>query len=121
MTAIGGTAYLKIDGETKTLGGSWNVSPTTTVKTGVTGLSGYAGYTEAPRMPFMEGTLIDSGGLKVKDLEKITNATITVELVNGKTFVGQEMFLAGEPQQDAATGEVTGVRFEGRNIDEMES
>ena len=119
MTAIGGTAYLKINGETKTLGGSWSVSPTTTVKAGVTGLSGYAGYTEAPRVPFMEGTLIDNGKLSIKELEKITNATITLELINGKTYVGQEMFLAGEPSAEQATGEVTSVRFEGRNVDEM--
>lgn len=118
MTAIAGTAYLKINGETKTLGGSWSVSPTTTVKTGSTGLSGYTGYTEAPRVPYMEGSLVDTGGLSIKELEKITDATITVELVNGKTFVGQEMFVAGEPSEDLATGEVS-VRFEGRNIDEM--
>ncbi len=118
MTAIGGTAYLKIDGDQKTLAGSWSVSPTTTVKTGVTGLSGFAGHTEAPRVPYMEGSLIDTGSLSIKDLEAIADATITVELVNGKTFVGQEMFLAGEPSEDAATGEVS-VRFEGKNIEEM--
>ena len=119
MTAIGGTAYLKIDGETKSLGGEWTISPTTTVKTGVSGLSGFVGHTEAPRIPYMEGSLYDAGGLRIKDLEKITNATITVELVNGKTFVGQEMFLAGEPTENATPGEVASVRFEGRNIDEM--
>lgn len=118
MKAIGGTAYLKIDGDQKTLGGSWSVSPTATVKTGVTGLSGVAGYTEAHRVPYMEGSLIDNGVLSVKDLEAIKGATITLELVNGKTYVGHEMFLAGEPTHDAATGEVS-VRFEGSKIDEM--
>lgn len=118
MTALGGTAYLKINGQQKTLAGSWTVSPTTTIKTGVTGLGGFAGHTETPRVPYMEGSLIDNGGLSIKELEAIKDATMTLELVNGKTYVGQEMFLAGEPAHDAATGEVS-VRFEGRNIDEM--
>lgn len=118
MTAIAGIAYLKINGEQKTLSGSFSVSPTNTVKTGVAGLSGYAGYTEAARVPYMEGSLLDTDGLSVKDLAKIENATITVELVNGKTYVGQEMFVAGEPTHDLSNGEVS-VRFEGRNIDEM--
>ncbi len=118
MKAIGGTAYLKIDGDQKTLGGSWSVSPTEKVKTGVTGLSGPAGYTEAHRIPYMEGSLIDNGGLSIKQLEAITEATITLELVNGKTYVGYEMYLAGEPSHDTNTGEVS-VRFEGKKIDEM--
>ena len=118
MKAIGGTAYLKIDGSQKTLAGSWSVSPTKSVKTGVVGLSGVAGFTEAPRIPYMEGSLIDNGSLSISELEAIKSATITLELINGKTYVGQEMFLAGEPTYDAATGEVS-VRFEGKQIIEM--
>ncbi len=118
MTAIAGTAYIKVNGESYTMAGSFSVSPTTTVKTGVVGLSGYAGYTEAARTPYIEGSLIDTGNLSIKELEKITNATITVELINGKTYVGQEMFLAGEPSHDLSNGEIS-VRFEGRNVDEM--
>ncbi len=118
MKAIGGTAYLKINGDQKTLAGSWSVSPSQRVKTGVTGLSGVAGYTEAPRVPFMEGSLIDNGGLSISDLESLNDAVITLELVNGKTYVGQQMFLAGEPSHDAATGEIS-VRFEGFKISEM--
>jgi hypothetical protein len=118
MKAIGGTAYLKIDGDQKTLAGSWSVSPTATIKTGVVGLSGVAGYTDAARIPYMEGSLIDNGNLSIADLEAITSATITLELVNGKTYVGYEMFLAGEPSHDASNGEVS-VRFEGKKIEEM--
>lgn len=118
MKAIAGTAYLKIDGDQKTLAGSWSVSPTTTVKTGVTGLSGVAGYTDAARVPYMEGSLIDTGSLSIKELEALRDATITLELINGKTYVGREMYLAGEPSHDAATGEVS-VRFEGLDVTEM--
>lgn len=118
MKPIGGTAYLKINGDQKTLAGSWSVSPTTTVKTGVTGLSGIAGYTDAARIPYMEGSLIDTGNLSIKELESLTDATITLELVNGKTYVGREMYLAGEPSHDASNGEVS-VRFEGKDVSEM--
>ena len=116
--SIGGTAYLKIDGDQKTLAGSWSVSPTATTKTGIVGLSGFAGYTEAHRVPFMEGSLIDTGSLSLKTLEGLTDATITLELANGKTYVGYGMFLAGEPSHNMENGEVS-VRFEGRKIEEM--
>ena len=119
MKAIGGTAYLQVNGQRHTLGGAWSVYPTEKVKTGVAGLDGPAGYTEAPRIPYMEGTLIDNGSLSIADLEAITDATITLELVTGKTYIGQEMYLAGEPGHDAATGEVSTVRFEGKKIVEM--
>ena len=118
MKAIGGTAYLKINGTQRTLAGSWSVSPTAKIKTGVAGLDGPAGYTEASRIPFMEGSLIDNGSLSIAELEEMTDATVTLELVNGKTYIGQEMYLAGEPSHDAATGEVS-VRLEGRSIVEM--
>ncbi len=117
-TAIGGTAYLKIDGKQITMAGSWSVSPTATVKTGVVGLSGFAGYTEAPRVGFMEGSIIDDGGMSIAELEALKDATITLELVSGKTYIGHEMFLAGEPSHDASTGEIS-VRFEGKKVEEM--
>ena len=118
MKPIGGTAYLKINGSQRTLAGSWSVSPSKKIKTGVAGLDGPAGYTEASRIPFMEGSLIDNGTLDISELEALTDATITLELVNGSTYIGQEMFLAGEPSHDLATGEVS-VRFEGKSVNKM--
>lgn len=119
MKAVGGTAYIKVDGESLELAGSWSVSPTRNVKTGVAGLSGPAGYTKAPRIPFMEGSIIDNGSKElIKKLEDKDNATVTLELVNGKSYYGSEMYLAGEPSHDLATGEIS-IRLEGKVINEM--
>lgn len=118
MGAIAGTAYIKINGEQKTLAGSWKVSPTKIIKTGVTGLSGIAGHTETHRVPYMDGSFIDAGSLSIAELEALDNATITLELTNGKTYLGRGMYLAGEPEHDLSNGEVS-VRFEGTEISEM--
>ena len=116
--AIAGTAYVKVDGEQYTLGGSFSVSPATVIREGVTGLSGPAGWTETPRVPFVEGDGLTTEGFSAKKLEGIRNATVTVELVSGRTYVLNEAWQAGDITIDTAAGTVS-LRFEGMNCVEM--
>ena len=56
--------------------------------------------------------------MSIADLEALDNATVTLELTNGKTYLGRGMYLAGEPEHDVSNGEVS-VRLEGTEITEM--
>lgn len=112
MSRIAGTAYVKVDGNQYTLSGSLTVSPDSLEREGLAGLSGVAGYKEMPRVPFIEGEFFTTAGLSLTAIQAITNATVTAELANGKTYVLRNAWTAGAREVNAAEGTVT-IRFEG--------
>ncbi len=115
---IAGTAYVKADGVQYTLAGRLTVSPSNTEREGLAGLSGPAGYKETPRIPFVEGDVHTTADLKIADLEQITDATIKVELANGKIYLLREAWCTSALEIDASEGTV-GVRFEGMEGKEL--
>jgi len=112
MARIAGTAYIKVDGNQYTLAGTLTVSPDILTREGLAGLSGVAGYKETPRVPFIEGEFFATENLSLPALQAITNATVTAELANGKTYVLRNAWTAGARELNAAEGTVS-VRFEG--------
>ena len=112
MGRIAGTAYIKVDGNQYSLGGTLTVSTDLYEREGMAGLSGIAGYTEKPRVPFIECEFYNTENLSLAALQAITNATVTAELANGTTYVLRNAWTAGARELNAAEGTVT-VRFEG--------
>lgn len=110
--AIAGTAYIKVDGKQYTLGGSLTYSINTKTRTGVAGLSGVAGFTEASHVPYIEGEFYTTDEFDVRELEAVSNATVTAEMVNGTTILLQQAWQSGDIEVDAAAGTCT-IRFEG--------
>lgn len=108
---VGGTVFLSVDGTTYKLGESVSYSTATTVKESKVGLSGPAGYTEKPRTPHVECEVYTMPDLDLKDFEAITDATLTLELKNGRLWVYSGVRYVGETDWDAAEGTGT-VRFE---------
>jgi hypothetical protein len=109
---IAGTAYFKADGKQFTLSGSFSYSVNKNTREGKAGLSGVAGFTETSKVPWVEGEFYTTPEFRTADLEKITNATITVDLANGVTVLLQNAWQTGDIEIDAAAGTST-VRFEG--------
>ncbi len=110
--AFAGTCYLKVDGAQLALQGDWKVQPNDVERTGVAGPSGVIGFTEKYVVPTIEGTLADGGGVSVQGLAAITASTVTLELVNGKTYILSGAWWAGASPVDAVEGKIT-VKFEG--------
>ncbi|MEH6630163.1 MAG: phage tail tube protein [Halopseudomonas aestusnigri] len=117
---IAGTAYVKVDGNQYTLSGSLTVSIDEAEREGLVGLSGVAGFKEMPRVPFIEGEFFTTDEMNLKDVEAITDATVTAELANGKTYVLRNAWTAGAREVDAAEGNVT-IKFEGISGEEMKA
>ncbi len=113
MSRIAGVAYFKVDGRQFTLAGSLTVSPASVTREGLAGLSGVAGYKETPRVPFIEGEFYTTENTSLKEIEAITNATITAELANGKVYVLRNAWHAGAIEANASEGTFT-ARFEGQ-------
>lgn len=108
---IAGVCYVKADGKSFTLGGKCNVSPSKVEREAVVGLSGPAGYKETPRAPFVEIEVLSSPDHRVEEIDALTDATVTVELANGQTFVFRNAWTKGAIEVDAAEGKFD-VRFD---------
>lgn len=115
---IGGIAYVKWDGKQIEARGSWksNVLPTT--REGIAGQDGVHGYKEMPRVPTFQGDVSYVRGISIEELHKIEDATITLELANGKTHILRNAWFADESEVDAEEGSFP-VKFEGLSGEEL--
>lgn len=109
---IGGTAYISVDGEQLSLGGTLTVSISPTEREGQAGLSGPAGYIERPRVPYIEGEFLIPAGFPLEKIEAMTAGTVTAELATGRVAVLSEAWFVGPLDLNAAEGKST-IRFEG--------
>jgi hypothetical protein len=116
--ALGGTAFLKVDGNQYLLRGNFKVMPNTVENTGVAGADGPHGFTQKFNVPSIEADITDTGGLSVQALQNITNSSITLELVNGKTYLLASAWYAGQATLDAVTATLP-VKFEGMSCNEI--
>ncbi|GJD58357.1 phage tail tube protein [Methylobacterium dankookense] len=116
--AFAGTAYIRVDGRQYALRGNLTVSPTPRERAGVAGMDGVHGFTEAPRIPFISGDFSTLDDVSIEELDAIEDATVQVELLNGKAYVLREAWTAQAREINAAEGRVA-VRFEGISMDEI--
>lgn len=115
---IAGVCYIKVGAEQLPLAGNWTVSPSPTQREGIAGQDGVHGYKEMPRVPFISGDAQTTGALSIETLDKITDATVTAELANGKVYVLREAWTASAHEVNSQEGQVA-VRFEGISCDEL--
>lgn len=115
---IAGTCFLKLDGTQFALRGNWSVDPTDRERTGVAGQDAVHGYSETVVVPYMEGDITDLAALSLKELAGKTDFTATLELANGKVYVGREGWVAGRQALNTTEGRVP-LRLEFISIEEM--
>lgn len=117
---VAGIAYLSVDGVSYQLSGDLSYSVASVTRETQIGMDGVHGYSEKPYAPFIAATLRDSASLTLADFNAMTNVTLNVELANGKTIVGRNMWTV--EAQEAKAGEATfEVRWEGLSgaVEEM--
>lgn len=115
---IGGIIFVKVNGEQYKAKGSWTYNLGRGKKEGVAGSDGMHGYKEMPQVPFIEGAITDDSEISAIDLLDIKDATITLDLANGKTVVLSNAWFAGEGNITTEEGEIAS-RFEGMDADEV--
>lgn len=109
---IAGTAFLAIDGTSYLARGEFSYSPALVERESVPGIDTIHGYIEKPYVPFIEGTLTNSGGLDVAAINAMTDVTVTLELANGKTIIGRNMWTTSAQEVGVDEGKVK-FRVEG--------
>jgi len=117
---IAGTAFLKVNGNMLALKGNLTVSPSPVERTGIAGQDYVHGYQELPRVPYIEGDISTLPEISTEDLEAITDATVTAELVNGTDYVLRNAWTKGPIEINTHDGQFR-IRFEGVSCDEIRS
>ncbi len=113
---IGGIIFIKVDGQTLTAKGEFTYNTGKPKRQMVIGRDRVHGYTEMPQIPYIEGTTTDHRDVDTEAIKNIVNATVTLELNNGKTFVLREAAYTSEGNMKTEEGEMD-VRFEGTSGD----
>lgn len=109
---IAGTVFLAVDGQSFALVGDFYYDPSIVERETATGLDGVHGYIEKPHPAEISATLRDAGSLTVADFNAMTNVTLTVELANGKTIIGRNMWSV-EAQKVKADDSTFEVKWQG--------
>lgn len=118
QSAIAGTCTVTVDGVSVNVGGSFKYSVGTKQRETLTGMSGVHGFKESYVAPYIEMTIRDSGSLSLSDIADYTDVTVSAALVNGKTIIGQNMWIVNRQEMDNNDGTFT-ARFEGVSVAEV--
>ncbi|CAI1756908.1 phage tail tube protein [Serratia proteamaculans] len=114
---LAGTAYVTTDGVTVMVAGQFKYSPGKVERSTLTGMDGVHGYKEKPRAPFISYQARDSGGTSIAQINDSTNVSVVVELANGKTIIGENMWSVNTQDVDSEEA-VFDVRWEGGSVTE---
>lgn len=109
---VGGTAYLKTNGQQYKLRGNLTYFAGSLEREDVVGMDGVHGYKEMPKAPFVQADLTDAPNLDAKQFETMTDVTVSIQLGNGKQFILSNAWCTQAPEMDASEGQGT-VRFVG--------
>lgn len=114
---LAGVAYLSVDGQSYQLAGEVSYSVSRIKRESLSGPSGVQGYSEMPIPGSISASFRDAGSLTVAKFNAMTNVSVTVELANGKTIIGRNMWTV--ESQEVKSGEATfDVKFEGFTVEE---
>ncbi len=119
MKKIGGILVFKVDGEQYAAKGNFTYNIGVPKRETVMAQDGkVAGYKETPTVPFIEGEITDQYAVDIKQLTSIVDATVTLDLPNGKSIVLRGAAYTGEGTGNTEEGNIS-VRFEGEEGEEV--
>ncbi|UMR99565.1 phage tail tube protein [Escherichia coli] len=116
--AIAGTCTVTVNGVSVNVGGSFRYAVSSKRRETLTGMSGIHGFKESYVASFIEMTIRDTGSLSLEDIGNYTDVTVAAYLVNGKTVIGQNMWIVNSQEMNNDDGTFT-ARFEGVSVTEV--
>lgn len=115
---VGGIIQVQVNGTVENAKGNWSYNLGKPMREPVIGADGVHGYKETPQVAFVEGEITDRAGLNLAALCSLTNATVTVDLANGKMIALRNAWWAGEGTGNTEEGNIA-ARFEGLSAEEI--
>ncbi|MFN3883272.1 MAG: phage tail tube protein [Rhodocyclaceae bacterium] len=113
-----GRIYLKVDGVRYDAKGNFSYSLGTPKRSAIVGADKVHGFSEEPQVPYIEGEITDSRDLDLRKLTEVVDATVTLELGNGKVISLRDAWYAAEGKGESKEGNIA-VRFEGMDAEEV--
>jgi len=113
-----GIISLAINGITHDAKGSFAYNLGRPLREGIVGSDGVHGFKETPQVAFIEGEITDRGDFDLSALVSLVDASVTLELANGKVIVLRNAWFAGEGTANTEEANIE-VRFEGAGADEV--
>ena len=114
----GGIIQLQVSGELQDAKGDFTYNIGRPKREAIIGADVVHGYKETPQVAFIEGEITDRGTLDLEKLVNMVDATVTLELANGKVIVLRNAWYAGEGTGNTGEGNVA-FRFEGQSGEEI--
>lgn len=108
---IGGIIFVAVNGVRIKAKGSWTYNLGVPKRDGVVGSDEVHGFKEMPQLPYIEGAATDTDEQDLEALFQTRDATVTLELANGKVCVWEDAYYAGEGNVTTEEGEIA-MRFE---------
>lgn len=115
---VGGIIFIKVDGVQYKAKGSWTYNFGKPKREGIAGSDKVHGYKEMPQVPFVEGVITDDSEISAEQLLLVKDATVTLELANGKVGVWRQSWFAGDGNITTEEGEIA-TRFEAIEAEEV--
>lgn len=115
---IGGIVILTADGQVLNAKGSWTWNLGQPMRESVIGADRIHGRKEIPQVGKLEGVISYTADLSPKVLLNLVDATITMVLGNGHTFILSEAYFAGEGDGTTEDGEISAIFNGEADIDE---
>lgn len=118
MKKVGGIISLKVNGIIFNAKGAFTWSKGAPTRETVIGVDGIHGFKDQITVPNIEGSITDTDGLNLDDLENFVDETVTLELPSGKLFSLYNAFFTNPDGLSGNTeeGEIQ-VRFEGQRAE----
>ena len=113
-----GIIFIKVDGFQYDAKGSFTYNLGHLKRDAIVGADKVHGFKALPQAPMIEGIITDSGNLDVEALVDIDEATVTLELANGKVILLSEAWYAHEGGITTEEGEIP-VLFQGIKAEEI--
>ena len=114
----GGVIFFKIDSVLRDAKGNFTYNFGAPKREAIIGADQVVqGYKSMGQVPFIEGEITDQRDLIVTDFLNIENATLTLELANGKVFTLRNAWFAADGNVQTEEGNIQ-IRFEGIEAEE---
>lgn len=117
-TRRAGTVFVKVDARQYDAKGNFTYNLGLEKKTAIVGADRTHGYSAMPQVAFVEGAITDANDLDVAAMMAVEDATVTLELANGKVILLRNAWYASEGNITTEQGEIA-VRWEGMSAEEL--
>ena len=115
---ISGTISFRIDGVRHFVVGDWTYNLGKPKREALVGSDSFHGYKEMPQAAMISGVIRDTNQLSVTALADVKEATIQLELGNGKVIVLRDAFNENEGNVTTEEGNIE-VKFTGASAEEI--